>query len=261
MAVSPYFDNFPKINYQINDGNATESVTNIFHRMGIIKKVLSDTTSYVLYEVEDNETPEIVAEKTYNDAGAGWIILYANQIVDPQFDWPLSGQAFNDYIINKYGSIANSQSTIHHYEKVVETTVDGETYVRRYNVGKERYTENALDVPYTYYTAYNSANNLVLTADTIRVSADNVFFTADMSNHYSYNDTSLPEYFSYETHTVNDKTVTMNTYGLAVTNYDYENDLNDQRKIIKVIKSQYYTQIMNEFNNLTKSTPRYVRTL
>jgi len=261
MAVSPYFDLFPKIKYDINgDGLHSESVTNIFKRIGILREVLSNAGSYVLYEVEENDTPEILAEKVYNDAGAGWIILYANKIIDPQFDWPLSDSVFRDYIINKYGSVANAQTTIHHYEKVIVSTVDGISYTRTYNIGKERYTEKPLNVPFTYYTPYSSANNLVLTCDTSVVKADNVSFTVDHSNHYSYNDTSVTEYYSYETHTVNGKSVYLNTYGNAVTNYDYEVDQNEGKRFIKVIKAQYYTQIMKEFKTIMGTTPSYIRT-
>ena len=259
MAVSPYFDMFPKIQYDINgDGLTTETVTNIFKRIGILRDVLSNASSYVLYEVEENDTPEVLAEKVYNDAGAGWIILYANKIIDPQFEWPMNDSVFKDYLINKYGSVANAQTTYHHYEKVVETTVDGTTYIRRYGVDNERLTDNALDVPYTYYTPYE--NNFILTSDIALVTADNTAFTADHSNHASYDDTSLPEYYSYESHNINGKTVFLNTYGNAVTNYDYEAEQNEARRYIKVIKAQYYTQIMKEFKTMIGATPSFIRT-
>ncbi|NDB61251.1 hypothetical protein EB001_22850 [bacterium] len=139
--------------------------------------------------------------------------------MDPQFDWPLSDINFKKYIIEKYGSVAAAQTSYHHYEKIVETRVGDQTYTRTYLVNKERLTENALNVPYTYYEPYS--NNYFLTADTTLITADNVYFTVDHSNHFSHDDTSLPEYYSYEAHDVNDTTVFMNTYGKAVTNYDY----------------------------------------
>ena len=115
VDITPYFGNFPKINYSITgDKKVTESAVNIFKRYAILRNVLSNSGSYVLYEVDDKDTPEILAEKVYKDAGAGWIILYANQIIDPQFDWPLSDRNFKNYIIEKYGSIANAQTTYHH---------------------------------------------------------------------------------------------------------------------------------------------------
>jgi len=258
-SLSPYFNNFPKVDYSIDGTGQTETVTNIVNRYGILRNVLANAGSYVLYEVEDGETPELLAEKMYRDVGAGWIILYANRILDPQFDWPLSEENFRKYIVEKYGSVANAQISIHHYEKVVETTVGDQTYKRVYLIGKERYTEEALDVPYTYYTPYNGANSWILTADTLILTADNTSFTADHSNHYAYDDTSIPEYYTYEAHNVNDTTVFMNTYGNAISNYDYELQQNDDRKFIKVIKSQYYGQIISEFKSLTKSTPSYIR--
>lgn len=258
VDVSPYFNSFPKIQYSIDgSNNSTEIVTNIIQRYGILREVLTNASAYLLYEIEDGDTPEILAEKFYNDAGAGWIILYANKIMDPQFDWPLSDENFKKYIVQKYGSIANAASTIHHYEKVVETRVGDQTYTRTYGIGKERYTENALDVPYTYYTPYSG--NLVLTSDTELVTTDNVMFTTDHSNHYSYDDTSIPEYYSYEAHNVSNTTVYMNTYGNSITNYDYEMNENDNKRYIKVIKAVYFNQIMSEFKSLTKTTPTYVR--
>ena len=260
IDLTQYFGSFPKVDYSISeDRTVTESVTNIFKRYGILRDVLSNSGSYVLYEVEDGDTPEILAEKVYNDSGAAWIILYANQIIDPQFDWPLSDINFKKYIVEKYGSISNATTTYHHFEKIVETTVGDQTYTRTYLVNQERLTENALDVPYTYFTPYS--NNYVLTADTALITADNVHFTVDHSNHFSYDDTSLPEYYSYEAHNVNDTTVYLNTYGKAITNYDYELQMNDNKKFIKVIKAQYYSQIMTEFKRLTKSDPDYIRTL
>lgn len=256
--ISPYLDSFPRIDYSIGEEkNITENVTNIFRRYAILRDIISNTTAYVLYEVEDGDTPEILAEKFYNDAGAGWIIMYANKIIDPQFDWPLSENAFRKYIIEKYGSVAAAQTSYHHYEKIVETTVGDQTYTRTYLVNKERLTENALDVPYTYYTPYS--NNYFLTADTSLITTDNVYFTVDHSNHFSWDDTSLPEYYSYDAHDINDTTVYMNTYGKAVSNYDYELQMNDNKRYIKVIKSQYYDQIMYEFKVLTKNTPTYIR--
>jgi hypothetical protein len=211
----------------------------------------------VLYEVEENDTPEILAEKVYNDAGAGWMILYANKIIDPQFDWPMSDEVFKKYVTEKYGSVALAQTTYHHYEKIVETRVGDQTYTRTYIVNKERLTDNALDVPYTYYEPYDG--NFSLTGDTLLVTADNTSFTVDHSIHASYDDTSLPEYYSYEAHDINDKTVYLNTYGKAITNYDYEFEQNEARRFIKVIKGEYYAQIMREFRDLSGSS-RLIRT-
>jgi formate dehydrogenase assembly factor FdhD len=56
-------------------------------------------------------------------------VLLANQITDPQWEWPLTSQQFNLYLNDKYSTVANSntvlsytQSTIQQYVKTITTT-------------------------------------------------------------------------------------------------------------------------------------------
>lgn len=236
MAVvyNSYFGKFPKVDYDIKNAvinKQYEKVTNIFFRVKYISEVLNNLSSYYGIELEDSETPEIIAEKVYNDAGAGWMILLANQIIDPQFEWPLGYDAFNKYIINKYGSIENSEITYHHYNMVIirELQPDDIITETRYVVNKEKLTDNNLDVPYNYYEVHG-------------MDPGSLAFTQ-----------------SVETYNIEGKTVTETIKGEAVTNYQYEMDLNESRRLIKVIKKEYYEQIMTEFDDLTSFTPPYIR--
>lgn len=105
MATNtPFYDMFPKIDYDMEQGDIsiTENVTNIFFRIGFIKETMKNPNIYNLYEIEEGDTPEIIAEKAYRDSGAWWMILLANDIMDPQFDWPLDYKEFNNYIVEKY---------------------------------------------------------------------------------------------------------------------------------------------------------------
>lgn len=79
-----------------------ETVTDIFFRVAFIKESLKKFGAYYYYNIQDNDTPESIANKVYGDPGAHWMILYANDMYDPQFDWPLSYDAFNSYIAQKY---------------------------------------------------------------------------------------------------------------------------------------------------------------
>ena len=88
---TPLFGNFPLMEYDINNISTLvpgphETVTDIFFRFGILRSIVNNTSSYYVYDILDSDTPELLAERVYNDRGAGWIILYANQIFDPQFD-------------------------------------------------------------------------------------------------------------------------------------------------------------------------------
>lgn len=120
--MAKYFENFPLTLYD-QSGNKPERpivVTNIIAR----SHLLSDLNSavYYSYQVQEGETPEIIADKYYGASGRHWIILYANNIVDPQYDWPLGYDAFNKYIEAKYGSDTIAKTQIHHYEKTIVKT-------------------------------------------------------------------------------------------------------------------------------------------
>jgi hypothetical protein len=229
----PYFNAFPQIPYDIAGRQFSnyENVTNIFFRLGIIREVLGNISAYYEYVIREDDTPEMLAEKIYDDPEAHWIILMANSIVDPQFDWPMNSVVFNNYIIGKYGSIANAKTSIHHYEKVItrEESKTGLITETRFVVNKEKLTNNSLTVPYDYYQGVGS----------------------------------LPETQLVETFDMPDGgTVVQITRREDITNYDYEEALNEAKRNIKIIKPEYYGQIMAEFDQLTEyATTPYLRRL
>lgn len=123
--MSKFFDLFPKVSYQIDQNNTTvnnyKAVTSIMFRLGLIKSAKSNLFQYFTYSVKDGETPEIIAEKVYGEPEAHWLVMLANDVVDPQYDWVLNYRDFGNYIISKYGSLANAKTQVHHYEKVRQT--------------------------------------------------------------------------------------------------------------------------------------------
>ena len=108
--ASSFFDLFPKINYDPQNrkvGQTYENVTNIFFRIAYLRDILNNASSYYVYEIQDMDTPERIAENIYGDASANWMVIYANNILDPQWDWPLNYHSFMHYVSDKYRSRAN----------------------------------------------------------------------------------------------------------------------------------------------------------
>lgn len=230
MPISSFFNSFPRIVYDIQGKRLTnyDLTTNIFFRVHVIRSVLSNISAYYEHIVSDEETPEILAEKVYNDAGAHWLILMANDIIDRNYDWPLNYTDFNKYIIKKYGSIANAKTQIHHYEKVVirEEQLSGVVTESRFIVNQSKLTNNTPDVPYDYY--------------------DNLPETQEFNTYNLQNGTTVNEIIRRD----------------AINCYDYESQLNDNKRAIKIIKPEYYSQIVTEFKNLAKvNEAPYIRKL
>jgi len=267
-ANTPLFGLFPTIQYDINStigsSGSTETVTDIFFRFSILRNIVYNTSSYYVYNISDTDTPEVLAEQVYNDRGAGWIILYANQIFDAQFDWPLNYDAFKKMIIDKYGSVEQAQETIHHCEMTITRTNQffGTSSTTNFVIDTKRKTNQVPGVAYAYFKpwtaqTYRTSDSDIFTADDY----ERPFMTADLT----YDDLetitrsgSIPTIKSYQTFEIDDKTITVTVDGQSVSMYDYELQQNDKKRLIKIVKQEYYPQIMNEFKNITKKQPRYL---
>jgi hypothetical protein len=118
-----YFETLPKI--IITENNISTVRTNLMARSSVIPSLLSDPAVFYRYDIQDDDTPEIIAYKYYGNVYRYWLVLFANQILNPQWDWPLKSNVFNDYLSQKYPNI-DTYATIDHYEKTI-TTTDGET--------------------------------------------------------------------------------------------------------------------------------------
>jgi hypothetical protein len=85
--------------------------------------VLEDISNYYPYFVKEGERPDIIAHSEYGNVGYAYLILLVNDIQDPNFDWPLSSQVFEKFIINKYGSVSSAISNIKTYYQIIRAEV------------------------------------------------------------------------------------------------------------------------------------------
>jgi hypothetical protein len=107
-----YFANFPLIIYDsVGDGNF-KIVTNLLKRVALRAKVRTNTLLYDTYDVKEGETPEMIADKLYDDPELHWVILFVNNITDRYHQWPMNFGQFNAFIADKYSNI----DAVHHYE-------------------------------------------------------------------------------------------------------------------------------------------------
>ena len=114
-----YFANFPLIVYDsVGDGNF-KIVTNLLKRVALRTKVRTNTLLYDTYDVKEGETPEMIADKLYDNPELHWVILYINNITDRYHQWPMNFGQFNAFIDDKYTDI----NAVHHYE-IAQTSGD-----------------------------------------------------------------------------------------------------------------------------------------
>ena len=107
-----YFGHFPLIPYDsVGDGNF-KLVTNLLKRVAVRSKVKTNVLVFDTYDLKSGETPELIADKLYNDPELHWVVLMMNDITDRYHQWPLNENQFLAHINDKYSNV----DATHHYE-------------------------------------------------------------------------------------------------------------------------------------------------
>lgn len=207
-----YFNTLPKIVTPDETGRNIV-LTNLMTRASILQELQNNPMLFYQYNIQEGDTPEIVAEKYYGDSYDYWIILYSNQLLDPLWDWPLTQNQFNDYINEKYATEAAAEdktpfeytnTTIKKYEKVTTTT------------------DLVSDTTTTVYTSLSLS---------------------------AYNSLSP----SNETYTLpNGNSVNVVIDKRFVTIYDYEVEINEKKREIKIMNEIFLSSMHQQFAELMR---------
>lgn len=123
-----YFEKLPFIPYPIN--GTYRVLRDITLNIRFRREVIENKDIYAEYDIEQNETPEIIAEKLYGDPNLYWIIMLFNQRYDYVEDFPLQDWVLDEYIQRKYGiGNENNQHILRgepHFETPEGWVVDGD---------------------------------------------------------------------------------------------------------------------------------------
>jgi len=119
-----YFKYFPEIVYDVRgkkDNLRLDFITNILVR---VRKKLEITNAAIFeqYFVRDGDRADTLAYQFYDDSTLHWIILYANYMTNPYYDWPMTYFDLQKYIAKKYAN----PNGIHHYEDANRYEVDSD---------------------------------------------------------------------------------------------------------------------------------------
>ena len=226
-----YFDKFPVLPYDINSGadnsGHQELVTDIFFRIAFLEAIKRNQVTYYYHTVQDGETPESLADQLYGNPESHWIILLLNDIQDAQYDWPLDTASFNRYLLDKYGSIAAASQLIHHYEREVRRDING--------------VAGANTVSTIYTSEIDHADP--------RLNTDPSFANTYPTIPYdAYN--NMPE-TAFDVIDTSGPTIYITTRRKAISCYEWEHEQNEKKRQIKLLHTDAYSFVLQEFKDLT----------
>lgn len=208
--MSRYFNFFPKTYYSLNDSsNNLDTATNIISRFAFEEALKENSAAFYPYEIREGDTPEIIARKYYDHVERHWIVLMFNDIVDPQYDWPMESRTLIDYIDKKYAnngglSWAKNINNVQAYYKITTRTsdYDGTKLIEKVQITQQEYANTG----------------------------------ASSTNYTLQDNTTITEEITTE----------------KKTYFDYEYDLNESKRKIKLLKPEFVTAVEKEFKKVIK---------
>lgn len=96
--MSDYFKFFPKTIH------TNRTAVDITRRSKVLEDLLNNPYVFLPYTVVQDDRPEDIANLYYGTPNKVWLVYYANNIIDPYSQWPLTQRDFNNMLIKKYKS-------------------------------------------------------------------------------------------------------------------------------------------------------------
>ena len=193
--MSNYFNKVPNFEYvsRLPDANISDyiNVKNLFKRITLRQDIYQDLSFFTKYKIIGDDRPDNVAFDVYGRSDLDWVILTSNNIINIQSEWPMAQFNFDAYLIEKYGTYENLNST-HHYETTELKNSDDVIIVQK-----------GLKVESDYSITYFDESGMV-TGSPVK----------------------------------------------EVTNYQYEDQLNDDKRNIFVLKTLYLNVIIDDLDEL-----------
>lgn len=194
--------------------NQVYYLADITKNICVISEILNQTVYYDDYVANDNETLEIISYKHYESVDYWWIIAIINKIYDYRKDLPLSRDIWLKQAWFKYNL---KEKNINFNIFDIERYLTKETHhYESHNV--ITHTGNILD--FSHVTNYNISN---------------------------YDESELCPI---------DNTINFNAelLGERVSLFEYEYNLNEQKRKLKILQKKYLPQIVDELRGLLNVT-------
>ena len=170
-----YFSQIPNVSYDTKPTSYPFSESdriitkNFFRRYELSSDVFGYATFYTKYAVNQGVRIETIADRYYGKPTYDWVIILTNNLINPQFSWPLNDYTIRKVAENKYGD--DTYSGVHHYETI--ETKSGQTIGGKSVLALEggiRVDKNFYDSPFTYW---NGTQNITVAGNTVSKSVLN----------------------------------------------------------------------------------------
>lgn len=237
--ANEFFKNFPTTNYKLSNGKWI-TIKDFFRKSTIEQNAVNSIVDYEYYELEDGERPDIVATKLYGNGDLHWTLLLVNQM-QSYYDWHKDTQTFEIYLKQKY---PGQWLTFNNTSDMIDQTSKfllGEKIVA--NDGNEAHI---IKVQPTYNRIGVEGKLGFDGGDTI---------TGDISNKTStiLNAINQIDGIAYYKDSNGLRKNHFENGYTSVSLWQDEFDINDKKRLIKIIRPTYIRKVVQEFDRIMSS--------
>tara|TARA_B100001250_G_C19801022_1_gene791059 strand:+ start:1787 stop:2515 length:729 start_codon:yes stop_codon:yes gene_type:complete len=189
---------------------------NIFRRIKILNSISDNVSLYNKYQIYEGERPDTVAKELYDNSELDYVVILSAGITNIRDQWPLSNHFLYEYALEKYGEKLNA---LHHYETVEVRDQWNRLILPAGLTVDETFKINGPGNQFpvgTQWKAMRDTGSLPLSQNTLGGSASDL----------------------------------LNTIAVGISNYEYEDLLNEEKRQINVLKPVYLQQFLEEFRRI-----------
>jgi hypothetical protein len=210
--MAKYFSYFPSTRYKLtDDALGLDVLTNLMSRFKLEESFKENTSIYYKYDIRDGDTPETVAYYAYGSTERHWMVLLYNNIIDPQYDWPLQFKSLTNYVDQKYSA--------NNYADTANTGNSGLVWAKTHN--------------HSYYVTEKSQF-----MDTISINT----YEIDLATYANVTTTITPNEITLKD---GNKIYQSNTK-TSINYYEYEDQENEKKRSIKLLKNDFVFSLEEE---------------
>jgi len=208
------------INYEVN-------LTNILIKYAFSAEVASNASLFYPYQWQDSDRPDLLGLQYYGSSSYFWIVMYSNNAMDVDYDFPMQSKIFNAFLEQKYRNpvmVANgfdptnptsleSFLALPDTQRYVMTVAYLQSQIQTYTLYFTDEPTNIFNIDLTQYNYYSGSG-----------------YTAEVNAAAALGVTLPPAVVG------------------AISLFEYEDTLNESKRAISLLDNDFTSQVVAEFN-------------
>lgn len=231
-----YFKYFPKIQYDLDANGQTRTIVDTFRFAKVVTNFKDDITFYRFYDIQEGERPDHVSQKLYGTPNYYWTFFLCNpELKSLENDWPVESGELEEKLAHKYPN------------KVL--TINTNDFHSKFDVNEQ--INGLISGATATYIGKDSNKGYITIKSVTGKFSNGEIVQGQTSGDTATIGTQVNEIQAPHHYEKDGLYVPRGTAGASeVTNLQYEQGKNDEKKKIKVIRPELISDVASQFRSI-----------